>query len=1057
VAASSVPEVGQLVRVRGRHWAVNDVEASTTATDGRGPQHLVRLLSVDDDSATTDELAVVWEIEPGATVLDSATLPRPAAGRFDDPARLDAFLDAVRWGAVTSADSRALQAPFRSGITIEDYQLDPVVRALQMPRVNLLIADDVGLGKTIEAGLVVQEMLLRHRARTVLVVCPAPLTLKWKTEMAEKFGLEFRVVDAEMLRRLRRERGLAANPFSSFPRLIVSIDWLKRPGPMRLIRELLPRDAHTYPRRFDLLIVDEAHMCAPAGRGRYAIESERTRAIREIAPHFEHRLFLSATPHNGYTESFTALLELLDPQRFARGVPPDPEALARVLVRRLKSHLRDELGPHPGGTPRFPVRRIVPIEVAYPDDEREAHALLNRYSALHRGRAGSAGARTAADFVTILLKKRLFSSPAAFAQTLGKHVAALASAAAKAGDTGRAAALEQALARAEDDFDDEDEQERATEDALVAAAATTGPADTEELELLTKLMAWAKAAAGRPDAKALRLMAWLEETCTSLDEDGQRWWNDERVIVFTEYRDTQRWLAELLTARGLGGKRLALLYGGMDADERERIKAEFQHDPARFPLRILLATDAASEGIDLQRYCHRMVHVEIPFSPTRLEQRNGRIDRHGQTAPEVLIHHFVGAGWQDAPPGTLEADLEFLSRVAHKVEQIRDDLGTVGPVLAEQVQRRMLGMPADPGAAPEAVRSELAKRALRVDRDLRAEVARLRSRIDESVAELGLRPETVERVVRTALALAHQPALWPATLVIDDDRVGRVFEVPQLTGSWSKAAADCLDPLTGEPLPITFDHGTFAAAPGRVVLAHLGHRLVAQSLRLLRAEVWSAAAHARLGRVCARAADVEHPVVVAHARLVLTGAEGHRLHEEVVAAGGRIRRGRFARLGTGALAAALATATDDDAGAAVKDELVALWGEIEGPLLEALQARADERATSLQAVLAKRAEEELLATEAVLESLRRSIEAHLAELSKPFEQLTLGFDQKEREQFAADLDALRHRLERIPDELAREQEAVRRRYADPVPRLFPAAVTFLLPPAAAFGSLGALP
>src|SRR5439155_9213036 len=112
---------------------------------------------------------------------------------------LDAFLDAVRWGASSIADVRVLQAPFRSGIDIEDYQLDPVVRAIRMPRVNLLIADDVGLGKTIEAGLVLQELIVRHRARRVLVVCPASLTIKWRDEMAEKFGLEFRIVDRPLL------------------------------------------------------------------------------------------------------------------------------------------------------------------------------------------------------------------------------------------------------------------------------------------------------------------------------------------------------------------------------------------------------------------------------------------------------------------------------------------------------------------------------------------------------------------------------------------------------------------------------------------------------------------------------------------------------------------------------------------------------------------------------------------------------------------------------------------------------------------------------------------
>jgi hypothetical protein len=269
--------------------------------------------------------------------------------RIDDPRELDAFLDAVRWGAVTSTDSRALQAPFRSGIVIEDYQLEPVVRALRMPRTNLLIADDVGLGKTIEAGLVVQELILRHRARTVMVVCPASLQIQWRDEMREKFGLEFRIVNRQLLADLRRTRGVHANPFTHFPRLIVSIDWLKGDLGMRLMREVLPPSPEI-PRRFDMLIVDEVHNVAPAGAGeRYATDTLRTKAIRELAPNCEHRLFLSATPHNGYANSFAALLELLDPYRFARGVEPDPQTVREVTVRRLKHEMV-----HEDGTPRFP-------------------------------------------------------------------------------------------------------------------------------------------------------------------------------------------------------------------------------------------------------------------------------------------------------------------------------------------------------------------------------------------------------------------------------------------------------------------------------------------------------------------------------------------------------------------------------------------------------------------------------------------------------------------------------------------------------------------------------
>src|SRR6266540_1079030 len=484
-----------------------------------------------------------------------------------------------------------------------------------MPRTNLLIADDVGFGKTIEAGLVVQELLLRHRARTVMVVCPASLCVKWRDEMAEKFGLEFRIVDAGLLRHLRRTRGPYANPWTHFPRLIASVDWLKRERPLRMLRDALP-PVPSYPRRFDLLIVDEVHGCAPSGRGRYATDSLRTKAVRTIAPHFEHRLFLSATPHNGYPESFEALLELLDDQRFARGVRPDRAQLQRVMVRRLKS----ELPPRWDGSPRFPKRVIDRLVVPYGQEERAVHAAMAAYAASRSAaaRARGEGERVAADFVLTLLKKRMFSSPAAFASTLDQHVQTMTA--------GRPA---RAIDATEEEFGDDTAAEEATGDALATAAGFSASLTGEERRLLERMRAWAGRARDGGDAKVEVLLGWLQ----GVVRPGGRW-NDERVIVFTEYRDTQRWLQERLVAAGLGGERLALLFGGMDERERERIKAEFQAAPGLSPVRILLATDAASEGIDLQRHCHRLVHYEIPWTPNRLEQRNGRIDRHGQPARE---------------------------------------------------------------------------------------------------------------------------------------------------------------------------------------------------------------------------------------------------------------------------------------------------------------------------------------------------------------------------------------------------------------------------------------
>jgi superfamily II DNA or RNA helicase len=1033
--ALAAPEVGQLVRVRDRHWVVTNVVASSLEAPAAGSSHLVELSSVEDD-AYGDELTVFWEVEPGTVVLPKATLPQPSEG-FDDPGRLAAFLDAVRWGAIASADARALQAPFRSGISIEDYQLDPVVRALQMPRVNLLIADDVGLGKTIEAGLVIQELLLRHRARTVLIVCPASLCLKWQAEMHDRFGLEFQIVDAEAVKQLRRERGVSVSIWTSFPRLIVSIDWLKAPRAMALLDAVLPPDATVYPRKFDLLVVDEVHQCAPAGRGAYATDSQRTMALRKIAAHFEHRLFLSATPHNGYTESFTALLELLDPQRFARGVKPSDEAQRRILVRRLKSELRKELPPRDDGTPRFPERRILPLPIKYPDSERQIHDALQEYTVLRRKRAGSKTSKTATDFVTLLLKKRLFSSPKAFLETLREHMRTL-------NRKGAAEHVSENRLRAEfdrldEDVDSDEALDDRTQDALATAARASEALSKEEQSLLARMLEWAEKEAHRPDAKATALLNWLTHTCKA---DGT--WNDERVIVFTEYRDTQRWLQDLLVRHGFEAERIALLYGGLETDKRERIKAEFQAPPDRSPVRILLATDAASEGIDLQLQCHRMVHVEIPFSPTRLEQRNGRIDRHGQPSPLVEIYHFVSEGFEHAKPGSLDGDLDFLWRIARKVDTIRDDLGTAGPVLAQQVEEAMLGRrdAVDDGQV-ERAKAKASRTALKLERNLREEIKRLRDQLDESVEQLGVTPTSVARVVTVALELARQPELKPSV------RHSSCYKVGALSNAWALAKVGLADPLSGNERPITFDHQV-AAQDHDVVLAHLQHRLVSQATRLLRAEIWKTGGEKTLHRVSAAlSADpgLQHAVAVAHARLVVTGQDGHRLHEEVISAGGAVRHGRFARLGVGEIKKAIASTTGAPAGDATERALATEWTSIEDALYRSLESRAEEVTTSLDKRLSERAEFEATSIATVLNDLKRNIEAELKELEgESGRQLRLQFtNDDERVQLDRDIAALRQRLEEIPREIAREQKAIKSRYSKPQYRLFPAAVTFIVP------------
>ena len=1058
-AVSSLPEQGQLVSVRSRRWVVGEVNKSALSAPPLEPvpakaQHLVSLLSVEDD-ALGEELQVVWEIEPGAEVVEKVALPEPTG--FDPPDRLDAFLDAVRWGAASTADVRNIQSPFRSGIDIEDYQLDPVVRAIQMPRVSLLVADDVGLGKTIESGLVALELIIRHRARRVLVVCPASLQVQWRDQMRDKFGLDFRIVDSELMKDLRRRRGIHVNPWSHFPRLITSIDFLKRERPLRLFKETLPAEGESvYPRRYDVLIVDEAHNCAPAGRGKYATDSLRTGAIRTLAPHFEHKLFLTATPHNGYSESFTALLELLDNQRFARGMATDTREFTRqrdaVMVRRLKSELpKDDFGQD-----RFPRRVLEALEVDYPAEERRIHAALKRYAELRQANTRDHAETFATDFVLMTLKKRLFSSPAAFLRTLEQHESSLRNARKRKGvPKPTRGILQRQIDRVDEDYSIDDEADEATHEAIDAAGLLFREPSPEELTLLREMKTWAERATSQLDAKVRGLIRWLND---NIRPGGK--WTDERVILFTEYRATQDWLQGVLAAEGFtGNDRLMTMYGGMDSKERERVKAAFQTDPRRSPVRILLATDAASEGIDLQNHCARLIHFEIPWNPNRLEQRNGRIDRHGQKAKQVRVYHFVGKGYNDrersmadTAVGDLEADLEFLMRAVRKVEAIREDLGKVGPVIAEQVEEAMLGRRARLDTRRAESESEPVRRLMKFERDLAKQIKALTEKLHETRRELRLEPENVQKVVEVALELAGQPpleeakvpGLWP-----DPKRTScPVFRLPALVGSWESCVESLYDPYEREKVrPFVFDH---ALSRGRedVVLVHLNHRLVQMSLRLLRAEVWSLESRKRLNRVTARIVPdraLQHLAVVAHARLVVIGGDSQRLHEEIITAGGPIREGRFSRFGSlKEMQDVLGAATADEPSEAVKKKLGHLWLNIAEPLRQALDARTRDRTEGLKKMLAERADKEASDIREILKELERAIRDQLDD--PDYQQGFLpGLAPVEQEQFERNVDALRRRLGEIPGEIEKETEAIRARFADPQPRMFPVAVTFLVP------------
>jgi SNF2 family DNA or RNA helicase len=1033
---NTVPETGQLVEVRRRQWVVSDIESSTFSE--AEPQHLVTLSSLDED-ALGEELQVIWQIEPGARVLERASLPNVTG--YDDTETLETFLDAVRWGAVTNADRSFLQAPFRSGIAIEDYQLDPLVRALDMPRANLLIADDVGLGKTIEAGLVIQELLVRHRARTVLVVCPSSLQVKWKDEMQEKFGLEFRIVDTEYIKKLRRERGITANPWTSFPRLVTSMDWIKQGEGLRLLKDVLPTRI-TYPRKFDILVVDEAHNVAPSGSANYAIESLRTKAMRLLSPHFEHRLFLTATPHNGYQESFTSLLELLDDQRFARTVMPDRKQLERIMVRRLKTDLVDAKG-----NPIYPERKLEALEVDYSDEELEVHEALRALTLSRESKARGTRQAFGESFVLKLLKKRLFSSPRAFATTLEKYAErVLHGKRSVKRDDFDEKILHKAIQEAEEEYADDTRYEEALDEAVEMVAQSTVKVDEEERRLIEKLLAWGRKSKERPDSKAEAILGWLKER---LKHDGE--WNDERVILFTEYRATQDWLQDILVTHGYGKERLSILNGSVTGEDRERIKAAFQSDPAISPVRILLATDAASEGIDLQNFCHYMIHVEIPWNPNVLEQRNGRIDRHGQKASAVHIWHPVGKGFEKlegtrrTEASSLVGDMEFLMRAAKKVDAIREDLGSVGPVIARQIEEAMLGKRTDLDVNAAEAKALKAKKLVDVERKLTEKIAKLHARLMEAKEDFHLDARHIRRAVELALELARKPSLKPTSLPGTPD--DSVFEVPPLAGSWGRALEGLEHPFTGKRRPITFD---FDVAKGRddVVLAHLNHKLVQMSLRLLREELWSLEDVKKLHRVDVRMVEdgaLDEPVVCVWSRLVVTGGAHTTLHEEITLSGGWLRERGHARIReVGKLETFMESAEAFDVDETTFASIRERFDRSHEAVLKSTEARSKERIEHLHNTLDRRKEREERDILETLDELERTIRKELDDMGTP-KQLTFDFAEEEREQLKKDVSALRRRLERIPSERISEIETIEKRYADRRHRTFPVAITFLVP------------
>ena len=896
------PQTGQIVHVRSRPYLVEEVVPRPDATQDT----LVRLSCLADD-AQGDHLDVLWEREVDARVLGDSTWEQVAKRGFDDPKLFSAYLHTLRWNCVTSTDPKLFQAPYRAGIEVKAYQLEPLRKALLMPRVNLFIADDVGLGKTIEAGLILREMLMRQKVRRVVICCPPSVVRQWQEEMEQRFGLTFVIYDRDFVAQRRQERGFATNPWKTHNRFIISHNRVRDESYAAALRDWLDVFAAG-----SMLILDEAHNAAPSSGSKYAVDSKLTKAIRDLAPRFEHKLFLSATPHNGHSNSFASLMEILDPQRFVRGVPVDHKLRDEVLVRRLKRDIREIEG-------GFPERKVVPVVLGdLPEDQPELvlSQLLQEYRHLRETRLKAApkSKQTAAALVLTNLQKRLLSSIEAFHRTLRVHADAVrrrAEAAEEADESSRInpqalSLLGESVGSDDDRAELSEEDVEKEEEAQVKSAtekADHGRPTSREVELLDEMQRIAKAKRFQPDPRIEWLRTWLQENlCPDMGQEGATW-NRRRVLLFTEYTDTKRYLAQqikqLIAGSDRERERIQTFHGGIGEDRREAIKAAFNADPDDHPLRILIATDAAREGVNLQNHCADLIHFDVPWNPGRMEQRNGRIDRKLQRADVVRCHYFV------MPQRAEDRVLEVL---VEKTARIHEELGSLSPVverklsslLKEGIQHdRAERLRHDIDKAdddPQHKRISTELEGVRTNQKLHRQIEDLQEMLEKSQQWLNLDDRHFRDAISASLVLMGAQPLSPidAAKAAEDPSTAQWF-LPALDEregadpSWA-TTLDTLRPPRGRKQklwewrretsirPVIFrDSGTLDADS---VHLHLEHRVVQRLLGRFMAQGF---VHHELTRACVVLTDDAKPKVLALGRLSLYGDGASRLHDEVVA------------------------------------------------------------------------------------------------------------------------------------------------------------------------------
>jgi superfamily II DNA or RNA helicase len=1063
---TSSPSSGDIVHLRTRHYVV---EGATPGLHGT----VVDLACMDDDSQGS-RLSAIWELELDGEIITRQAWESIGSKGFDPRESFAAFFNTLRWHCVTATDPRILQSPFRAGIRLDAYQLEPLRKALLLPRVNLFIADDVGLGKTIEAGLIASELLLRRRIDTIVVSCPPAMLGQWRDELETRFGLTFEILDREYLEKIRRTRGFGVNPWKTFPRFLVS-------------QRLLIDEAYAAPLRDwlgslkagSLLILDEAHHAAPASGAKYAIDSRITRAVRDIASRFEHRLFLSATPHNGHSNSFSALLELLDPQRFTRGVPVTKENLEKIMVRRLKEDIRQVAG-------GFPKREIVQEDITgLPESAPELvlSRLLDEYAVACESHLESATRRKQIEFQLVIshLQQRLFSSIEAFARTLAVHRRSVEKAAAH--KTPSLELLKGGIDREGDLGTASEEDVEAALDAEMEAASSSslggvhGGAD-QRLRLLDEMRSLAESRRHQPDARVLKLLDWMRENqCSGLGVPGKSRategapWQPIRVIIFTEYENTLRYLRDQLYAAMQGtdraDARIEIFYGATPTDKREAIKTAFNADPATHPVRILLATDAAREGLNLQAHCHHLFHFDVPWNPSRLEQRNGRIDRKLQPAPMVFCHYF---NYAQRPEDRI------LSALVRKTETIKEELGSLSQVLdtklATTLQKglrrsRLSALESEIESARAddqaslTVEEELESTRQR-NETLRQQLDSLQRQLDSSRKALHFDSSLLQGALSRSLQLGGFPPLTSDAA----DRI--LFPVDPAGKSIDPSWSNTLDSLRQPPRdgkrnfiwrreapirPVTFTPPD--TVDDSVVQLHLGHRI---SQRLLSRFLSQGFVHKDLSRACFAQSDDRVPRVVLIGRLGLYGPGASRLHEEILTVTARWtppseRDGGlqpYERKGEARTMQILEAAMSDPSGGrelppGASDQLLGSMAADVTALLPHLETLGNEARDAAAKRLSDRARIESEEMTRILEAQRNRVLKTLEKTEGNPDQLELFTVVEERRQVEDNMRYWRKWLSGVEEDLRTEPARIAEFYDVKTTRVEPVGIVYLWP------------